>query len=71
MYGINTAKDNAEDVAKELHEADVTVVTVGVGVTPTYADYLKNKIADKPGNYEKFDCSYFMRAVSNLEREEF
>ena len=78
------AQDTAEAVAAELHGQNVTIVAVGVGVTPTYANFLKQKIADKPQNYEKvenfddldnifdkFDCSYFIRAVSGLERDYF
>jgi len=78
------AKDSAEDVATDLYNQDVTVIVVGVGVTNQYANYLRQKIASKPNDYEgvekfedlekllkKFDCSYFMRAVSNVEREEF
>ena len=81
--GGTNAKNNAEAVATELHEQDVAVVAVGVGITASYANFLRQKIADRPDNYEKvdnfddlddllkkFDCSYFMRAIGEIERVE-
>lgn len=62
---IGTSEQDAIDAATAAKNAGVTIYVVGVGVTTSNADWLKNNIATTPGHY--YDASDFSQLQSILE----
>ena len=78
-----TANIVTANMAQKLKDDGVHLIVIGVG-SSVNDDYLQNTLASDPDSYypvnnfnklkqltEDFDCSFFMRSIGELKREEF